>query len=286
MVTPMLGRLEIMRFLEQIPAWQESRSLHHLIGSFGYTVPGLDTEKFTIIRADQAASKFGNLIIHGASQKSNFIAIPDDHIFREKFHIMYSEFSHHNILVIGNKSEISGTIKFNGQHGLCVFGGHNVHLSSFYIVITDSNSTFFCGSGGSSNGLNAYISGDDRSIIVGNDVMVAQRPNILTSDMHGIVDIRSGEWINKPADVIIEPHVWLGMEASILKGNKIGFGSVVGTKSVVTKNVPRRCVVTGIPAKVVKSEICWTRSSQPNPNNIAAVEEIGLHFPSISDPAD
>ncbi len=39
-------------------------------------------------------------------------------------------------------------------------------------------------------------------------------------------------------DVIIEDDVWIGQNAIILKGVRIGEGSVIGAGSIVTKNVP------------------------------------------------
>ncbi|KDS45574.1 bacterial transferase hexapeptide family protein [Parabacteroides distasonis str. 3776 Po2 i] len=52
---------------------------------------------------------------------------------------------------------------------------------------------------------------------------------------------------------MIEDNVWLGDNVSILPGVHVGKGCIVGTNSVVTKNVPPYCVVGGIPAKVLKN---------------------------------
>ncbi|AZA62756.1 LbetaH domain-containing protein [Chryseobacterium indoltheticum] len=52
--------------------------------------------------------------------------------------------------------------------------------------------------------------------------------------------------------VVIEKNVWIGEFVSILPGVTIGEGSIVGTMSVVNKNVPPFCIVVGSPARVVK----------------------------------
>lgn len=52
--------------------------------------------------------------------------------------------------------------------------------------------------------------------------------------------------------VIIEKNVWIGEFVSILPGVTIGEGSIVGTMSVVNKNVPPFCIVVGSPARIVK----------------------------------
>jgi len=52
--------------------------------------------------------------------------------------------------------------------------------------------------------------------------------------------------------VEISDDVWIGSHAIILRGVKIGRGSVVAAGSVVTKNVPAHTLVAGNPAKVVR----------------------------------
>lgn len=56
----------------------------------------------------------------------------------------------------------------------------------------------------------------------------------------------------KTKPVIIEDDVWIGMGAVILKGVRIGKGSVVAAGAVVTKDVPPNTVVAGNPAQIVK----------------------------------
>jgi len=54
------------------------------------------------------------------------------------------------------------------------------------------------------------------------------------------------------APVRICKDVWVGANATILKGVTIGERSIVGAGSVVTKDVPPDSIVGGAPAKVVK----------------------------------
>nr|WP_236686561.1 CatB-related O-acetyltransferase [Leptolinea tardivitalis] len=58
-------------------------------------------------------------------------------------------------------------------------------------------------------------------------------------------------WDNK-GDIIIGNDVWIGYEAVILSGVHIGDGAIIGTRAVVTKDVPPYSVVGGIPAKEIK----------------------------------
>ena len=58
-------------------------------------------------------------------------------------------------------------------------------------------------------------------------------------------------WDNK-GDIVIGNDVWIGYEAAILSGVKIGDGAIIGTRAVVTKDVPPYTIVGGIPAKEIR----------------------------------
>ena len=58
-------------------------------------------------------------------------------------------------------------------------------------------------------------------------------------------------WDNK-GDIIIGNDVWIGFEAVILSGVTIGDGAIIGTRAVVTKDVPPYTIVGGIPAKSIR----------------------------------
>ena len=63
-------------------------------------------------------------------------------------------------------------------------------------------------------------------------------------------DIKNA-WDNK-GDIVIGNDVWIGYEAVLLAGVTIGDGAVIGTRAVVTKDVPPYTIVGGVPAKPIR----------------------------------
>lgn len=58
-------------------------------------------------------------------------------------------------------------------------------------------------------------------------------------------------WDNK-GDIVVGNDVWIGYEAVILAGVTIGDGAVVGTRALVTRDVPPYTIVVGVPARPIR----------------------------------
>jgi acetyltransferase-like isoleucine patch superfamily enzyme len=89
-----------------------------------------------------------------------------------------------------------------------------------------------------------------QSVTIGRDCKIARDVIIMDTDQH---ELPGSGMVAKP--VHIGDHVWIGSRAIVLKGVTIGAGAVVAAGSVVTKDVPARAVVAGIPARVVRGEM-------------------------------
>lgn len=99
------------------------------------------------------------------------------------------------------------------------------------------------------------------SVSIGHGVVISERVVIRDSDNHTICEAGSEvENLSKSiaAPIAIEDHVWIGMNALILKGVTIGEGSIIAAGSVVNKDVPPHCLVGGVPAKVIKTGVSWS----------------------------
>lgn len=66
----------------------------------------------------------------------------------------------------------------------------------------------------------------------------------------------TNKWVKQihlpPMNIHIGSDVWIGIEAMIMDGVKIGNGAVIGARSVVTKDVPPYAIVVGQPARIIK----------------------------------
>lgn len=91
------------------------------------------------------------------------------------------------------------------------------------------------------------------NIKIGNNVMISREVVIRDSDSHEILNHNH----NPTQAIVIGNNVWIGMRAVILKGVTIGDGSIVAAGAVVTKDVPAKTLVGGVPAKVIKENIEW-----------------------------
>lgn len=90
-------------------------------------------------------------------------------------------------------------------------------------------------------------------IDIGNDVSIAHGVTIMsTGHYYDRLETQINNQGGFSKKVIIEDNIWIGAKATILAGNKISTGSVIGAGAVVTKDVERNSVVVGIPAKVIK----------------------------------
>lgn len=88
-----------------------------------------------------------------------------------------------------------------------------------------------------------------KSIRIGNDVKMGDLVYIYDTDFHAI----SPDLPIKQEAVSIGNNVWIGSKALILPGAKIGDHSVIAAGSIVTGEIPERCLAAGSPARVIKT---------------------------------
>jgi len=92
-------------------------------------------------------------------------------------------------------------------------------------------------------------------ITIEDEVTISMRTTILTHQDLGQSPLKKRIFPTQHSPVVIKQGAYIGAGAIILQGVSIGKLSVVGAGAVVTKDVPDFSLVTGVPAKVVKTLI-------------------------------
>ena len=146
----------------------------------------------------------------------------------------------------------SGTIRFQPNVRLGVFPSPGFLDGYAYIEARNPSAQIRFGSGTwISNGFRCIA--EHSSISVGENCLIGTSVEILDSDFHGLGLHERG--MSKPewaAPVVLEDNVFVGSNVRILKGVRIGAGSVIANSSVVIADVPPMVVAAGVPAKVIR----------------------------------
>ena len=116
-------------------------------------------------------------------------------------------------------------------------------------------------------GFSGVIICSSLSVTIGNRVMIGANTRIVDTDSHSL-DFRERhpryfnllnndfkEYV-KCKPIVIEDDVFIGMNSIILKGVRIGSGSVIGAGSVVICDVPNNSIYAGNPAKFIRNTGC------------------------------
>ena len=104
-------------------------------------------------------------------------------------------------------------------------------------------------------GDNTYLNGGSidcsEGIYIGNDCAIADGVQIMDNSWHAV------NGASQKQEVRIGNKVWIATNALIMPGVTIGDGAIIAAGAVVTKDVPARCMVAGVPAKVIKENVDW-----------------------------
>ncbi len=150
-------------------------------------------------------------------------------------------------------------INFVGDNNI-IYLSSNKHI--YYLNLTLYNdSTCYIGRNNYFNGNINMILSEQTNIIIGNDGLFSFDIWMRTADPHLIYSVDTKKRINNSKSIYIGDHVWIGQHAMLLKGCKIGSGSIVGALSVLSSQVKSNCVVLGNPGKIKKEGVFWLGNS-------------------------
>ncbi|XAS71251.1 acyltransferase [Micrococcaceae bacterium Sec5.1] len=138
------------------------------------------------------------------------------------------------------------------------------------------DSVLYLGPGASFTAEARFLPTERKHVIIGSDAMFSSRVVFRTADPHLIYSTSTHQRINPSASIWVGDHVWLGEDTLLLKGAKVGSGSILAARAVVTKDVPSNSTAAGVPARIVGKGIFWTRPSV-HAYTLAQTERSSVH---------
>lgn len=184
--------------------------------------------------------------------------IDSSQVFENNIRIQFR--GKNNRIIVSDHAHVDRLIvTFDGDNGVLHIGANSFKRSSLWNIRIGQDSTVKLGNEISSTATCVISAVEGTSVIIGDDVMIASGVQLRADDGHAIYDVKSRKRVNHSRSISIGNHVWLAFEVVVLGGVSIGDGTVIGFRSLVTKNISNNCIAVGMPAKVVREDIAWER---------------------------
>lgn len=160
---------------------------------------------------------------------------------------------------VANKAFISNCQILIRGSGCTVIIGENCIIKGEVVIICEDNfSSVHIGSSSELYGPISIAAIEGTRIWIGENCMIAPGCSIRSGDSHSIFSKNTR--INLALNIIINARCWLGERAIVLKGSIVPEGCVVGAATVVTRPFEEKnCILAGVPARVVRQQITWTK---------------------------
>lgn len=154
-------------------------------------------------------------------------------------------------------------ISFKGRNNTLTLG-KNLLIGNFKVVFGNDG---ICSIGDDTEIIDAIFFVAYAKLSIGRDCLFGSGITLRTHDGHHIFDLNTHKRINVPKDIIIGDHVWLAKDVTLLPGASIGTGTVVGANALTSSQFPEHCIIAGVPAKVIRENICWSKDETSVSNN-------------------
>lgn len=197
-------------------------------------------KKYTISNEDlEQGNKFnGNLFLENSQIK-----------FIGKNNVLYID---------GDVKLVNSSFEFRGDNSIVYICGTQDTITLDVKIY--NNSVFYVGKEIWINkGIKIVIS-EQTNVFFGNDCLISYDTCIRTGDPHLVYDCKNHERINHSKSLYVGDHVWIGQNVMLLKGTKIGSGSIIGAMSLVTgKLYKSNCIYGGNPVKKIKEDVFFIK---------------------------
>lgn len=144
----------------------------------------------------------------------------------------------------------NGSVQFgeNFQNG--VVASSNYYSNYNYIYAEEESEVIIGDNVVFSNGVSIYAK---KKVTIEDKVMIGINCFIIDSDGHDLSAQGRMTGIPKTAEITIKKNVAIYYNSIILKGVTIGENSVIGSGSIVTRDIPANVFAAGNPAKVIRN---------------------------------
>lgn len=155
-------------------------------------------------------------------------------------------------LLKGSKTETY--LRMRGTSIWCCEGGCKISYGSTIEIL---NNGFFDTQFFTVNSKSVIIASD--RIHFGQDVMIGRNAVIYDSDHHSIYN-NEGEITNLDSPIHIGDHVWIATNATVLKGTKVGNGSVIAANATANGNISENSLYLNEKVTKIRNNFgCWNR---------------------------
>jgi len=156
-----------------------------------------------------------------------------------------------SLAALGRGGRIGRGVDFMGMERIAIGSSFSVKQARIY---AHEGGHIFIGDRVSVNPNCEINAAEGGEIRIGNDVMIAASA-ILMASTHRFdsLDMPIRQQGHVPGRIVIGNDVWIGANAFITTDIEIGDQSIVAAGAVVTKNVPPKSVVGGVPARIIRT---------------------------------
>lgn len=211
-----------------------------------------------------------NYIGYNICGNNNKIILVEDG--KERVLPWYKRISGLDITIVGDNNVIkvacdkfeNSKLKILANNTRIEFEKNTRLIQSLYVSVWCGNNQYLkWGENSSVFDAKIFLHEENAGLIVGKECMFSAGIAIWATDGHAIMDKSSGTIINSiRGPVIIGDNCWVGYGVYILKNAKLPKGTIVGSRSVVTRDYEEEnSVLAGNPAKIVKKNVSWNRKT-------------------------
>ncbi len=204
-----------------------------------------------------------------ALARGNVVHVPAGPALGRKVKIDFAS-GRNNVIHLGQADRHNGVILVAGSDNVFRNAGRPSVPRGvlLHVRFNGDRNTVEVGPGVTSNGTTIVVSGPGSTVRIGRDCMFSSGIWLRAADMHAVIDLDSRAVINPPGDITLGDHVWIGQDAMILKDVTLGSGSVVAAKALVNRSCAPHSLVAGVPGRVVRERVVWSRKPHPRPQDI------------------